>query len=203
MIGLLFIIILLILCISGIIYGVQLAGRGINKVVIYLKYFTANTDKLIIVALIAGSVSIVGVVITSIVSKFLEYRFNVKKYLFEKRERSYEDFVELVYKIQNGVVSGKNITNDEMTRDIIKFSKGLTLWGSSKVIKKWLKFREFSNGKQDTESTQLLFIMENILFEIRRDMGQKGKLRKGDLLKFFVNDIDKYLYKQNINAINK
>ena len=67
------------------------------------------------------------------------------------------------------------------------------MWGSSRVIKKWIKFREFSQDKE--KAIENLFLLEEIVFEIRKDMGQGRKgLKKGDLLSFFINDIKKYMH---------
>ena len=40
---------------------------------------------------------------------------------------------------------------------------------------------------------KLLFTMERIMMQLRADMGKKGRLKKGDLLKLFINDLDDYL----------
>ena len=40
-----------------------------------------------------------------------------------------------------------------------------------------------------------LFVLENMLFAIRRDLGHKNKnLKQGDLLSLFVTDIDQHLH---------
>lgn len=132
----------------------------------------SNMDAVVIVALITGSVSILGVVISSIVSKIIEYRQNIKRYLYEKKEEPYSEFIEMVYKIQENVKKNKEYNHKEMLDDIFSFSKKLTLWGSSKVIRKWLAFREISQEQNDNP-TDNLFILEEIIFEIRKDMGQK------------------------------
>lgn len=155
----------------------------------------SNMDAVVIVALITGSVSILGVVISSIVSKIIEYRQNIKRYLYEKKEEPYSEFIEMVYKIQENVKENKEHDDKEMLDDIFSFSKKLTLWGSSKVIRKWLTFRKISQEQNDNP-TDNLFILEEIIFEIRKDMGQKKSgLKQGDILAFFVNDIKDYLPK--------
>lgn len=144
--------------------------------------------------MITGSVSILGVVISSIVSKIVEYRQNTKRYLYEKKEEPYSEFIEMVYKIQEKGKAKENINDEEMLDDIFSFSKKLTLWGSNKVIRKWLAFRKISQEQND--NTENLFMLEEIIFEIRKDMGQKKSgLEKGDILAFFVNDIEDYLPK--------
>ena len=161
---------------------------GIKEIV----NIASNADSVVIVALITGGISIVTVFISSIVSKIIEYRQTTKRYLYEKREKPYSDFIEMVYRLQMSQKSKEEYTQEQMQKDILGFSQLLTLWGSSKVIKKWLRFREISQEKN--VGPQNLFILEDIIFEIRKDMGQKKKgLKQGDILAFFVNDIKKYL----------
>ncbi len=103
----------------------------------------SKLDAVVIVALITGMVSIVGVVISSIVAKFIEYRKNRQNYLAQKREIPYGEFVDMIYKVQGTIKNKKSYTQEEMIADISKFSKQLTLWGSHRVVNKWgIKFRE-------------------------------------------------------------
>lgn len=165
--------------------------KGIEKI----SNITSNMDSVVIVALFTGGISIITVVISSIISKFIEYKQITKRYLYEKREKPYSEFISMVYKLQISQKNGKEeYTQAQMIDDISKFSQALTLWGSSKVIKKWIKFRE--RIQENPVTTENLFMLEEIVFEIRKDMGQKRKgLKQGDLLSFFVNDIKNYLPK--------
>ena len=170
--------------------------KGIEKI----GSITSSMDSGVIVAIITGGRSIVTVLISSIVSKFIEYRQITKRYLYGKREKPYRAFISMVYKLQKSTrINQMKYTQKQMINDISSFSESLTLWGSSRVIKKWIKFRELSQDK--TTAIQNLFLLEEIVFEIRKDMGQKRKeLKQGDLLSFFVNDIKNYLPK--IKTIN-
>lgn len=188
------IIILVLFCIG--IFWIGKIGLGyIRSFFIWINQVASKMDAVVAVALITGSLSVLGVVISSIISKILEYRQNTKRYLYEKKEEPYSEFIEMVYKTQMLVKENKEYNEKEMLDDIFSFSKKLTLWGSSEVIKKWLTFREVSQN-QAGNPTDNLFILEEIIFEIRNDMGQKRKgLKKGDILSFFVNDIKEYLPK--------
>lgn len=156
----------------------------------------SNMDTVVIVALITGGVSIFSVVISSIVSKIIEYKQTTKRYLYEKKEEPYSEFIDMVYKIQQSIKDNE-YSDEQKLKDISSFSKKLTLWGSNNVIKKWLDFRKI-NQKENNNPETNLFILEEIIFEIRKDMGQKRNgLEKGDILAFFVNDIDKYINKDN------
>jgi len=150
---LLALIVLSIFFVYFIIIGI---GKGVTSLTNWLSSITANLDAVIIVALITGSVSITGVIFSSIVSKSLEYRQKRREYLYQKREEPYSDFVEVVYKIQQKSKGTINYPEKEMLEDMYKFSRKLTLWGSNNVIKKWLKFRENSNN--NISGTNTLFI---------------------------------------------
>ena len=185
-------LIVLIVLVAIVVFAIQYLINVISDTIAEFALATAKVDAVIIVALITGAVSILGVVLSAIVAKILEYRQNTKRYLYEKREEPYSEFIEMVYKLQQKIKNKESYSEEEMLADIVKFSKKLTLWGSDKVIKKWLKFREM--GQIPDRKTDNLFILEDIIFEIRKDMGQKkGKLKKGDLLAFFVNDNRQYL----------
>lgn len=151
-----------------------------------LKTIATTFDAVVIVALITGMVSIIGVIISSIIAKFIEYRKNRQDYLAKKREQPYGEFVEMLYKVQQNSKKKGSYTDAQMVDDLSKFSRQITLWGSSKVVKKWVKFRE--NGTNPDAGKDNLFLMEEIMNEMRKDLGLK-KVKKGDLLAFFINDI--------------
>ena len=166
---------------------VKYLGIASKRIIEYLKDSVSKLDAVIIVALITGGVSINCVVLTSIVAKTLEFRQRRREYLYQKREQPYADFVGVVYKIQEAAKTKEKYSQEEILADMMSFSEKLTLWGSNRVIKKWLKFRALSGDEE--EPSNVLYIMEDILYAMRKDMGLK-KLKKGKLLSFFVNDLD-------------
>lgn len=98
----------------------------------------------------------------------------------------------MIYKIQGNIKSEGSYTEKMMMDDLSKFSKQITLWGSSRVVNKWVKFRE--EGANPNAKSDNLFLMEDIMNEMRKDLGMK-KVKKGNLLAFFVNDIKSILKK--------
>lgn len=139
-------------------WGLTCLVAGIIKFKNYMKEFVSSTDKVIVVAMITGAVSIVGVVISSIVAKIVEYRYNVKKYLYDKREEPYKQFIEMIYAVMEDSKKSKEdrMSEEEMIKMVSDFSKGLTLWGSNRVVKKWLKYRK-SSMKESGQVLSLLF----------------------------------------------
>jgi len=157
-------------------------GEGIE----WLSSLASNADAVIIVALITGAVSITGVLISSIIAKRIDYTRSRQEYLAKKREDPYGQFVDMVYKIQGNVKNKDSYKPEQMVADISKFSRQITLWGSSKVITKWVEFRERSQDPKLAQ--QNLLLLEDIMNEMRKDLGLK-KTKKGNLLAFFINDI--------------
>ena len=192
-IGLLMLFTLMAIAIYGAILIIAAVGNGLSLFSNWLSSIATNLDAVVIVALITGAVSIIGVVVSSIVSKSIDYRQKRREYLYQKREEPYSAFIAVVYKMQQNSKGTLNYPEAEMLEDMYKFSQKLTLWGSNGVIKKWLKFRESSN--KNISGTDSLFTMENIMFEMRKDMGLR-KMKKGNLLSFFVNDIKNYTTKK-------
>ena len=177
--------------IAIVYYAIKFISHIVSSFVDWISTVASTLDAVVIVALITGAVSIVGVIISSIVAKSLEYRKARREYLAQKREKPYSDFVAMYYKILMSKKLGEEYSQEEMLKDMTAFSQELTLWGSNKVVRLWVDYR--------TKATQLngvdnLFQYEKILYEIRKDMGFR-KMKKGTLLKFVVNDLDESLKK--------
>lgn len=187
-------LLLLLIMVAGgfllVYYVIKYIGLEITKFADWLSSIASKLDAVVIVALITGAVSITGVIISSIVAKSIDYKKARRAYLAQKREEPYGEFVDMVYKIQQNTKKPNSYTNDQMIADISKFSKQITLWGSRKVANKWVKFRE--NGANLNASQKNLFVLEDIMNEMRKDLGVK-KVKKGNLLAFFVNDIKQVL----------
>lgn len=183
LIGLILLALLVLLGCAVIYLIIKYLGIGISKIVSWLSTLASKLDAVVIVALITGTVSLTGVIISSIVSKIIEYKKQRQVYLAQKREKSYGAFFEMVYKIQqNGKKTG-SYSEQEMINDMISFSQELTLWGSKKVADKWVKFR--LNGSNPDYAQENLFVLEDIMNEMRKDMGVK-RTKRGKLLSFFL-----------------
>lgn len=190
----LFGLILFLLLVAGGIYLLNLILVFLKNLFTtfgsFLSNFVSSTDKVIVVAMITGTVSITGVVISSIIAKIVEYRFNVKKLLYDKREIPYEQFIEMVYSIMEDTKKPEKMrmSEEEINKRVSEFSRGLTLWGSNRVVKKWIKYRKNAAQNPDKEN---LFLLEEIIYEMRKDVGLRRKMKKGVMLSFFINDIEK------------
>lgn len=160
----------------------------------------STIDVAIVVALITGCVSIVTVIGGGIANNYLAYRQRNSEYLREHRAQAYEKLIEIVYKMLMKSKKKEQYGADEMLSDMNDFNQSLTLWGSSKAIRLWDEWRLATVGKQPSAS-ELLFAMEKVLIQLRRDMGQGRGLKRGDLLKLFINDVDTLL--SSSNSVNQ
>lgn len=57
--------------------------------------------------------------------------------------------------------------------------------------KKWIKYRK----QCQDGNVQNLFLLEEIIYDMRRDVGLKRKMKKGNMLSLFINDIETALKK--------
>lgn len=180
---------LIVIFAGGVIsvyYGFKYIGIGLSIVINWLSAMASKLDAVIIVALITGAVSITGVIISSIIGKIIEYKKSRQEYLAKKREEPYTDFIDMIYKVLQNTKEKTPNNEQDMIDDISRFSKNITLWGSPQVVKKWVKFRE--NGMNPETAEENVFLIEEIMNEMRKDLGLK-KVKKGNLLAFFINDI--------------
>lgn len=143
---------------------------GIGNGLGWLANKASKLDAVVIVALITGAVSI----ISTIVAKVIDYRKRKSEFLAQKREQPYDDFLEMYYKIQDNIANPGSYPEEEMIKDINKISKGITLWGSKRVVKKWVQFRQVANSD---ENQDIMVITEELMNGMRKDIGTE-KLKK-------------------------
>lgn len=135
-IGLALVVIIGTVCFVATYYIFLYLGRKINALVDWVSNMASKMEAVVIVVFITGAVSIVGVIISSIVAKIIDYRKSRQDYLARKREILYGEFVEMIYKIQQNIKKSGSYTEEMMQKDLSKFSRQITLWGSFKVVKK-------------------------------------------------------------------
>ena len=178
--GLLVLVFIAFIVVGGVALLIDLAGPGVAA------FFTSlsTLDSAIVVALITATVSIVSFVSGNIVSNVMKRN----EYLRKHREEPYMQLISMFYDFQSQAKAGKKFTQEELLNLFNQFTKELTLWGSSKAIKAWGNWRVASSrGLNDPK--ELLFGMEKVLIQLRKDMGLKRGIAEGDLLRLTVNDI--------------
>jgi multidrug transporter EmrE-like cation transporter len=156
----------------------------------------SNLHQEVAVAIIAGAATVLVSVFSIILGKYYERKREIDLELREKKIPMYEEFVNYFFRILLTDKINKPISQKDILEFYGKFTQKLMVWGSDEVIKKWSNYRRHSveNINDDTCSPRSMFLFEDLLFAIRKDMGHKNKdVHKGELLGLFVNDIDKYV----------
>lgn len=194
-----------LLTLAAVVFiGVEGISLLINNVdTAFLVFFDrlSSLDAAIIVALITGCVSVLTVVGGAIISNTLKSKHEREEYLRRHREEPYTQLIKIFYKMLKSSKEGNVYSQEDMLDDMMCFNQGLTLWGSSKAIKKWDEWRALS-GKTLANPYDLLHGMEIVLIQLRKDMGEKGGLKQGDLLKLFINDYDEAMRKRSAKNEN-
>jgi hypothetical protein len=100
----------------------------------------------------------------------------------------------LLKKDKNKTQDDDKIKEDDLAIFFQEFTQKIIIWGDEDVIRKWLAFRLHSINHKPDSDNHIFFVYEDLLLAIRRDIGQSNfKLKKGDMLKLFINDLDEHL----------
>lgn len=182
-IGIIGIIIIGAFGVLAVYYAFVIISNFLHFLLNWLQDINSTVDAVIIVALVTG----VSSLFTLFISKRLEFKNKRRDYLSQKREEAYAGFVSMVYKVMDNARKPGSYSEEQIIKDMQKFSETITLWGSNSVAKKWIEFR--TSGVKDAANGKNLFLLEDIMNSMRKDLGLK-KTKKGGLLGLFVNDVD-------------
>ena len=148
---------------------ISLLGPG------FISFFKSLSalDSTVIVALVTGTATVVAYISNSVVNN----RMKRDEYLRLHREAPYMQLISMFCDFQAQTKLGHELTQEELMGIFNKFTKELTLWGSSEAINAWGNWR-IAPSKGSIDSIKVLFGMEKVLMQLRRDMGLKAGLRK-------------------------
>lgn len=86
-------------------------------------------------------------------------------------------------------------TEEEIVKFMSSFTQKVIVWGPNNVLQAYHSFRQYYiNRRQEKPNEEGLFLFENLMMEMRKDLGhRRSSLKKGDILGLFLNDIKKYV----------
>lgn len=139
--------------------------------------------------------SVIITVLIFIITRHAEIRY--KKY--DDKKVQYLKLIELMQKTLSNPKKDKKgelILNDETRKLFFDTGASLLLYGSKKIYRQYLLFREFTTNpliKQCKyyKDSIVMFIMGDILRTMRKEVGLSyfNSIRSNEALAFFVNDI--------------
>ena len=183
-----------------LLFIVGLMIIGLIGFLIYnsIEFLIVSIDKInpnIIVAIIAGTVTIVGYFVT----RYLEKKKIIEQQIREQKLPVYEEFIDFIFSIFKQAKNNKQINDKKLEEFFWNMNKKSILWLSDRTLKSYVKWKkltsEYANNenKTDIDSLMIMTSLENLLKDFRADIGHKNKdIEVGDILSLFINDWKKY-----------
>jgi hypothetical protein len=175
--------------VAAVLLGVFVAIRGAFRI-----FASLNSD--IAVAIIAAAATVFVSVLSIVLGKVYEARERIQKEHREKKIPVYDDLIRFMFRVMMVSKTGDSPTEKETLDFVIGFNQRIMIWGADEVLAAWVKWRRFATEQAaaSPEPLKLLFLYEEVILAIRRDLGHKNKgLKRSDILALFVNDIGKQL----------
>jgi hypothetical protein len=180
--------------ISGLMFIGLLGFLTYNSI----EFLIFRIDKInpnIIVAIIAGTVTIIGYFVT----RYLERKKIIEQQIREQKLPAYEEFIDFIFSIFKQSKNNKQINDKKLEEFFWNMNKKSILWLSDRTLKSYVKWKkltsEYANHENNTDKDSLMIMtsLEDLLKDFRADIGHKNKdIKVGDILSLFINDWKKY-----------
>lgn len=154
--------------------------------VIYFGYVLLRSNPQVQAAIIA----FVAVIFTAIWTQFEIKKREIRATLFPEKREAYLKIIKLIVDMLKDQKTGQVSTdisseNTDLMTKVFDLKQALLVWGNSEIIRLWNKFESFST---DEPANNRVALMEEILREIRKDLGHDDKkLPFGSLWGLFLN----------------
>jgi hypothetical protein len=137
------------------------------------------------------------------VARVFETRAKIQEQNREKKIPVYEALIEFMMRVLLAAKTGKPVEEAEVIEFMHSVTQRIMVWGSDDVLAAWVRFRKqtISIDASKAEPLQAMFVFEDIVKAMRRDLGHKNAgIAQGDVLALFVNDIQDHLPKRRRSA---
>ena len=175
-------ILALLILVSGLVACIYIIYyiKDILKSIIYIVERIGKIDAVIIVAIIGA----IATFIVNIISKRLDHKFELKKYLSVKRQKSYEDFLKIFFDI----LESENVEREDIPKRLNEFKQTLLLKKKKKTYRAFVKYWKYITG--DVKDPKIsIDLMEKVVSEMRRDAGA-GPIKENLISNIVRNDLN-------------
>lgn len=166
-------------------------GYAAYHLVTYLISLLSSIDKQVTASIIVAS----GTVLAAVGAALYVQKRTKEREIFEahrpQKIEVYKQFMETISTV-SGKSKDENVdtSSEEFAKEFeeffIIFTRDLIVWGSPSVIKAYENFRLGANS-----SSNVIFLVDDILREIRADLGNSNNgIKRGDLIKLFLKNPD-------------
>ncbi|NOZ45958.1 MAG: hypothetical protein GXO79_04165 [Chlorobi bacterium] len=168
-----------------------LLGFLIYKIIDLLFENFSKINPNIVVAIIAGTVTITGYFIT----RYFEKKKIIEQQIREQKLPVYEEFIDFLFSIFKQTKNNKQINDKKLEEFFWSMNKKSILWLSDKTLKSYVTWKKLTSSYADVENKTeydnliIMTSLENLLKDFREDIGHKNKnIVEGDILSLFIND---------------
>ena len=161
-------------------------------VALNILHYVLSLNSDIAVAVIAAAATIFVSVISIVLGKIYEVRYQIQQEIREKKIPVYEELIHFMQRVFANEKLKVKPSEEELQKFFLEWQQKVMIWGSDSVLKDWIKWRRVSINAAGTH--EAVFLYEQLILQIRCDLGHKNKnLKRGAILSLFVNDIYKYV----------
>jgi|GEM_PF-4667316 len=181
-IGIIIILVVFSVCVLGLV--------ELIRWIVHLMHFLNRADLTVSLPFVAATIGFVGV----LVQKHLEKQKDVELSLREKKTKLYDEVMTQHFDMFSQVSQNQvAVLSDENIRSMYNLHKDLILWGSDRVLRKYVDFRYLAVNMQSQSVTPQTYLktFAELMLAFRKDIGHKNRrLKHEHLLKTFINDYD-------------
>ena len=120
-----------------------------------------------------------------------QLRRDEKNRLYEQRKIAYETIIDFFMDVlKEGKLRVRKFNEVEINKRFFNILKPLLIYGSSAVIEKYKTFKTLGskNEMNENDKINIIYAMEDVLIEIRKELNPKENPKRGDILSLFITD---------------
>ena len=139
--------------------------------------------------LIIALASIVSAVLATYFTLRGQLKRDEKNRLYEQRKIAYEKITWFFIEgLKVAKLKTKNFNTEEINKRFFDILKPLLIYGSSEVMKKYKDFQSFARTNESNK-INIIYAMEDVLIQIRKELNPKENPQRGDILSLFITDL--------------
>ncbi|WP_150465894.1 hypothetical protein [Francisella sp. SYW-2] len=143
-------------------------------------------DPKVSISLLTAATTVIAATVTVVLGKYFERKKDIEAHYREKKTQIYDEFLCKLLKLFHST-SENNKEIDDLVSFLQEWQRKIILWGGQDVLLNYINWLErLKEGKNDAK---VMFMMEELFLEIRRDLGHKNnKLVKGTFTRLILKN---------------
>jgi hypothetical protein len=150
---------------------------AIYNTVIFILIGVSSIRTELATGILAASGIIIASLITTVIGKYIEKNYETELQHRANKTTMYDEFLKLLFEVYEGILlksenPPQRLSKEALVPAMSEFTKNLIVLGSPRAKKSYSDFRKLSQiqSKDLSHSTSILWSIEKLLFEIRKDI---------------------------------